>query len=119
MTDHAHAEEHTHGGVHDPNVHHSPEEVMAEVRKYWIVFGALAMLTVITVWLCYGLHLPVHYAIIVALIVAIMKGSLVGGFFMHLLSEKKTIYGLLLITVIFFAFLIWLPLHHHIDHMAQ
>lgn len=120
MTDHSHVvDEHTHAGVHDPNVHHSPEEVMAEVRKYWIVFGALAALTGITVWLCFGLKMPIHQAIIIALIVASLKGALVAGFFMHLLSEKKAIYGLLVLTVVFFTFLIWLPWHHHIDHMAR
>lgn len=108
-------DEHTHGGVHDPNLHHSPEEIKREVRVYLIVFGGLLVLTGATVGACYGLQLPVHYAIMVALAIALMKGFLVAGFFMHLLSEKKLIYGVLTLTVIFFALLLWLPVHDIID----
>jgi cytochrome c oxidase subunit 4 len=109
------ADEHTHGGVHDPNLHHSPEEIKREVRIYIYVFLALLVLTGATVGACYGLKLPVHYAITVALIIALMKGFLVAGFFMHLLSEKKLIYGILALTVVFFAVLLWLPVHDILD----
>jgi cytochrome c oxidase subunit IV len=105
------ADEHEHGGVHDPNVHHSPEEIKREIRVYLIVFAALAVLTGATVGACYGLKLPVHYAIMVAIAIAVMKGFLVAGFFMHLLTEKKLIYGILILTVVFFAALLWLPVH--------
>ena len=104
---------HTHGGVHDPNAGHSPEEIKREMRVYLMVFGGLAVLTIATVWACYGLRLPVHYAIMVALAIACLKGFLVAGFFMHLLSEKKVIYGVLILTVIFVIFLMMLPVSHH------
>jgi len=105
---------HEHAGVGDPNAHHhSPEQIRAEMRVYLTVFIGLAVLTAITVGACYGLHLPVHTAIIVALIIASVKGFLVAGFFMHLLSEKKVIYGVLILTVIFFLFLMALPVSHH------
>ena len=104
-------DEHAHGGVHDPNVHHSPEEIEREKRVYLIVFGALALLTAATVIACYGLKLPVHDAIAVALVIASLKAFLVAGFFMHLLSEKKLIYSILVLTVVFFAALLWLPVH--------
>jgi cytochrome c oxidase subunit 4 len=113
----AHAEEHAHAGVHDPNAHHSPEEIRNELKVYWMVFGGLAVLTGITVGLCYGFDLPVHTAIIVAMIVALIKGFLVAGFFMHLLSEKKLIYAVLGLTVFFFAVLLWGPWHHVHDLM--
>lgn len=100
---------------HDRGEHNSPEHIRKEVRVYLIVFGALAVLTLATVLACYGLKLPVHYAIMVALAIASMKGFLVAGFFMHLLSEKKLIYGILLLTVVFFAVLLWLPVHDVID----
>ena len=38
------AERHEHAGVHDPNVHNSPEYIKKEMRVYLIVFGALALL---------------------------------------------------------------------------
>jgi len=45
----------------------------------------------------------------VALIVAIIKGSLVACYFMHLISEKKLIYAVLAVTAFFFAALMALP----------
>ncbi|MDP9362065.1 MAG: cytochrome C oxidase subunit IV family protein [Acidobacteriota bacterium] len=119
MTDPAAAVEpgvdvHEHAGVGDPNAHHhSPEQIRAEMRVYLTVFIGLAILTAVTVGACYGFQLPVHTAIIVALVIASVKGFLVAGFFMHLLSEKKVIYGVLILTVIFFAFLMTLPFGHH------
>lgn len=110
---------HTHGGVHDPNMHHSPEEIKREIRVYLMVFAALAVLTAATVWACYGLKVPVHTAILIALIIASIKGFLVAGFFMHLLSEKKLIYSVLGLTVFFFAVLIWGPWHHFVDMMGH
>lgn len=119
MTDPAAAVEpgvdvHEHAGVGDPNAHHhSPEQIRKEMRVYVTVFLGLAVLTAVTVYACYGLKLPVHTAIIVALIIASIKGFLVAGFFMHLLSEKKVIYGVLILTVVFFIFLMTLPISHH------
>jgi cytochrome c oxidase subunit 4 len=113
------ADEHTHGGVHDPNLHHSPEEIKREVRVYLLVFGSLAVLTGATVAARYLFDLPMGYAITVALIIAAIKASLVACFFMHLLSEKKLIYAVLTLTAIFFAFLIWLPVHDMIDKMGK
>ena len=74
-----------------------------------MMFGALMVLTVITVGVSY-LHLPSPLAILVALIVATIKGSMVALFFMHLLHERKVIYWVLALTVIFFVFLMFVPL---------
>ena len=113
-----HTDEHTHGGVHDPNLHHSPEEIKKEVRKYLVVFGALASLTVITVAIAYQ-HFEPPVAIAAALIVASIKAFLVAGYFMHLLSERKLIYAVLAITVFFFAMLLWAPWDHHYDYFGR
>jgi len=111
---HSTADEAEHAGVHDPNLHHSPDEIKREVRVYLIVFGALAALTVVTVAAFYGLKsYPVHVAVMVALAIASVKGFLVAGYFMHLLSEKKLIYAVLILTVFFFLVLIWGPWQHH------
>lgn len=105
------ADEHPHDGVHDANLHHSPEEIRREMRVYLTVFAGLAALTGATVAARFLLHLPLGQAIALAISIACLKGFLVAGFFMHLLSEKKVIYGVLILTGIFFAALLWLPVH--------
>lgn len=84
------------------------EEIRKHVRAYILVFVALATLTIITVGISY-LHLPTHTAIIFALAVATIKGSLVACYFMHLISEKKIIYWVLVICFVFFVHLLLLP----------
>ncbi|OGG49341.1 MAG: hypothetical protein A3F84_25045 [Candidatus Handelsmanbacteria bacterium RIFCSPLOWO2_12_FULL_64_10] len=86
----------------------SAEEVRKHVRVYLMVFAALAVLTAVTVMVSY-FHLPVHTAVIVALIIASVKGSLVAGYFMHLISEEKIIYWVLALTALFFIVLMLLP----------
>jgi hypothetical protein len=39
-----------------------------------------------------------------------MKGSMVAAVFMHLSHEKRWIYGALIITVVFFVTLLFIPL---------
>lgn len=86
----------------------SAEDIRKHVRVYILVFVALAALTVITVGISY-LHLPTYTAIIFALIVASIKGSLVACYFMHLISERKIIYWVLFICFVFFLHLMLLP----------
>lgn len=101
----------THKGDHDPAHHNDPAHVAKEMRKYWIVFGALGVFTIITVMISY-LHLPTWAAIVLALSVALIKGSMVAAVFMHLMSERKLVYAVLVLTVFFFAVLMWGPWHH-------
>jgi cytochrome c oxidase subunit IV len=88
--------------------HASHDDIRAHVRTYMFVFGALMALTFITVVVSY-LHLPVPAAVTVALIIAVIKGSLVALFFMHLSNEKRLIYAALVLTVAFFAFEMFVP----------
>ena len=83
--------------------------VREHLRVYVMVFVALAVLTVVTVAISY-LDLPTGLAITVAMIVATVKASLVGGYFMHLLSEEKVIIWLLVLCAAFLVFLFALPL---------
>ena len=87
-------------------------DIDRHVRVYITVFVALMALTIITVAVSY-LHLPSAMAITVALLVATIKGSLVACYFMHLISEKRLIFAVLLITVIKFAALLALPAFTH------
>ena len=84
-------------------------DIDRHVRVYITVFVALMVLTIITVAVS-RYHLPVPIAVAVALFVAIVKGSLVAGYFMHLVSEKKLIYAVLVLTAAFFVALLALPL---------
>jgi cytochrome c oxidase subunit 4 len=87
-------------------------DIDKHVRIYVLVFVALMVLTIVTVAVSY-LHLPVRMAVAVALLVATVKGSLVACYFMHLISEKKLIYAVLLLTAIFFIALLALPAVTH------
>ncbi|HST06817.1 MAG TPA: cytochrome C oxidase subunit IV family protein [Gemmatimonadaceae bacterium] len=87
-------------------------DIDKHVRIYITVFVALMALTIITVAIS-RLHLPVHLAVTVALFVALIKGSLVASYFMHLLSEKKLILAVLGLTVVFFAVLLFVPALTH------
>jgi cytochrome c oxidase subunit IV len=83
-------------------------DIDRHVRIYITVFVALMVLTIVTVAVS-RFHLPVHLAVTVALLVATIKGSLVACYFMHLISEKKLIYAVLLLTAVFFVALLALP----------
>ena len=83
-------------------------DIDKHVRIYITVFVALMVLTIVTVAIS-RLHLPVHQAVTVALVVATVKGSLVACYFMHLISEKKLIYAVLALTAAFFIALLALP----------
>ena len=83
-------------------------DIDRHVRVYIIVFVALMALTLITVAISY-LHLPTKMAITVALFVATVKGTLVACYFMHLISEKRLIYAVLILTAAFFVALLALP----------
>jgi len=72
------------------------------------------VLTIITVAVSY-LDLSVPMAVTLALLVATIKGSLVACYFMHLISEKKLIYAVLVLTTVFFVALLALPAFTHFN----
>ncbi len=88
------------------------------VRTYILVFVSLMVLTLVTVAVSY-LHLPVHQAIIVALVIASVKGSLVACYFMHLISEKKLILWVMALTVVFFIVLLLVPFFTVADRIGR
>jgi caa(3)-type oxidase subunit IV len=90
-------------------MHSDPEAIRKSIRTYGIIGGLLLVFTAITVAVN-QVHLAVPLAITVALIIATAKGSMVASVFMHLSHEKKWIYGALLLTVVFFVVLLFLPL---------
>jgi cytochrome c oxidase subunit 4 len=88
--------------------HHDSHDVQKEVKKYIAVFVALLLGTVITVGLYYVYFQSVAVTVAVALFIASVKAFLVAGFFMHLISERKMIYGILASTIFFFAGMMYL-----------
>jgi len=93
-------------------------ELKKHVRIYILVFVSLMVLTLVTVAVSY-LHLPVHQAIGVALLIAGVKGSLVACYFMHLISEKKLILWVMLLTVVFFIVLLLVPVFTVADRIGS
>lgn len=79
------------------------------VKAALIVFASLLVLTGFTVG-AYFLHLPHRVAIVLALLIALVKGSLVVAWFMHLISEKRLIYWVLGLTVFLFFVLLFAPM---------
>ena len=76
------------------------QDIKKEISGYMKVFGALAVLTVVTVAVG-SLKFGIGLAVVIAMVIATVKGSLVASFFMHLAHEKKLIYLLLCITLVF------------------
>lgn len=89
------------------------EDVQKHVRVYMMVFGALAVLTIVTVAVAY-LDLSIIPALIVALTIATVKASLVAAYFMHLISEKKLIFSFLVLTFVFLLamFILFISSYH-------
>lgn len=98
-------------------MHSDPAAVKKSVRNYLIVFVSLMVFTVITVTAS-SMHLVVPIAIAVALVIATVKGSMVAGVFMHLSDERPWVYGCLLLTVVFFIALIFIPVFTMMDHFG-
>jgi cytochrome c oxidase subunit 4 len=109
----AHSTHHaTDRGAHGADAH----DIQAHVRTYYQVFGALLVLTIITVAVSY-LHMPIVPAVIVALTIASFKAALVAAVFMHLKGEKQIIYWSLYLTAVFFVLLFALPMWTEGDHI--
>jgi cytochrome c oxidase subunit 4 len=92
----------------ESHAHESPEEFKKHLKPYYVVFVALICLTAVTVGVSY-LKLERPIAITVALIIATIKAGLVAAVFMHLISEKKVIFAVLILTALFFALVLALP----------
>lgn len=89
--------------AHGHDAHEDLAHFQQHVKKYLFVFYALIVGTIVTVAASYLPIDSVALTVAIALFIACVKGFLVAGYFMHLISEKKMIYGILLATVFFFA----------------
>ncbi len=89
---------------------HAHDSSTFHVRHYLYVFYALIFGTLITVAASYIPFGNREFNIAIALLIAISKASLVACFFMHLISERKMIYGIIAFTAFFFLGLMFLTL---------
>ena len=88
---------------------HSLEAFRRHIKIYIAVFIALLVGTIITVAAWKWANFPtLTLTIAVALFIAVIKAFLVAGYFMHLMSERKTIYSILAVTAFFFAGMMYL-----------
>jgi cytochrome c oxidase subunit 4 len=79
----------------------------SHLPRYLIVWGALAVLTVVT-YAVARLHLPGAWAVTVALVIAGIKGTLVALFFMHLWDQRGANRLVFVTSLVFVALLIGL-----------
>src|ERR1700682_5130245 len=93
------------GAVHDEPTAH---DVSKHVRGYLMVGGTLLTFTAITVFLSYVNFGTQKANVAVAMVVATFKAGLVAAIFMHLSSEKRMIYRILIFTFFFVLGLFWL-----------
>src|SRR5881394_680404 len=94
---------------------HSTADFMHHIRRYLLVFVALLIGTIVTVWASY---IPFGHRAVnigVALLIASGKAFLVAGYFMHLISERKMIYGIMIFTAFFFVGLMFLTVWSFAD----
>jgi len=106
----SHTPEHSATAAAPAHDEHSVEEIKKHVRTYLLIGVALMIGTVLTVWASLIDFGSREINIVIALVIASVKGFLVAGYFMHLISEKKMIYSVLIFTVFFFAALMYLTL---------
>ena len=91
------------------------ENITHHVKIYRNVFIALLICTALTVYASYIEFNTVTLALFIGLLIASIKGYLVAANFMHLNNEKSFIYGVLLLTVVFFIVLLTIPLSWHVN----
>ena len=92
------------------------------IANYRKVFIFLLIGTTLTVWASYmefNVQNSIAGAIFVGLTIAMIKGYLVAANFMHLNSERKLIYWILLLTVFFLALLLFIPVLWDVNNMGN
>ena len=93
----------------------SAEEIQKSIKKYLVIGTALIVLTCVTVGLSF-VELPTHgLNILVGMILAAFKSSLVLLIFMHLNHEPNTIYKILAFTVVFALVIFIITFYTHAD----
>ena len=92
---------------------------IANYRKVFIFFLIGTALTVAASYMEFNVQNSIAGAVFVGLTIATIKGYLVAANFMHLNSEKKIIYWILLLTVFFLGLLLFIPLLWDLNLMSH
>ena len=92
---------------------------IANYRKVFIYLLIGTALTVGATYLEFNVEDSIAGAIFVGLLIASIKGYLVAANFMHLNSERKMIYWILLLTVFFLTLLLFIPVLWYLNNMSH
>jgi caa(3)-type oxidase subunit IV len=99
----------------------SNKDLAHHITHYRNVFVYLLIGTALTVaasYLEFNVKDSIAGAIFIGLLIASIKGYLVAANFMHLNSEKKMIYWILMLTVFFLVLLLSIPLLWDLNNLA-
>ena len=100
----------------------SNKDLAHHITHYRNIFIYLLIgtdLTVAASYLEFNVKDSIAGAVFVGLTIATIKGYLVAANFMHLNSEKKMIYWILMLTVFFLVLLLSIPLLWDINNMSN
>ena len=92
---------------------------IANYRKVFIFLLIGTALTVAASYMEFNVQSSIAGGVFVGLTIATIKGYLVAANFMHLNSEKKIIYWILLLTVFFLGLLLFIPLLWDLNLMSH
>ena len=92
---------------------------IANYRKVFIYLLIGTTLTVLAFYMEFNVQNSIAGAVFVGLTIAMIKGYLVAANFMHLNSERKLIYWILLLTVFFLALLLFIPVLWDVNNMGN
>ena len=99
----------------------SNKDLAHHITHYRNVFVYLLIGTALTVaasYLEFNVKDSIAGAIFIGLLIASIKGYLVAANFMHLNSERKMIYWILMLTVFFLVLLLSIPLLWDINNLG-
>ena len=99
----------------------SNKDLAHHITHYRNVFVYLLIGTALTVaasYLEFNVKDSIAGTIFIGLLIASIKGYLVAANFMHLNSEKKMIYWILMLTVFFLVLLLSIPILWDLNNLA-
>ena len=100
----------------------SNKDIAHHIVHYRNVFIYLLVGTALTVaasYIEFNVKDSIAGAIFIGLLIASIKGYLVAANFMHLNSEKKMIYWILLLTLFFLVLLLFIPLLWDLNNLGN
>ncbi len=86
-----------------------------EIKQYRSIFISLIILTAISVGI-HQMHLNLALSITLILSIAVLQATLSVCYLMHLISERKLIFLVLMLTVFFVFGMVTLILGSHASH---